>query len=85
MIYVCTSLGIDANLNNDFYKEIKREYGLIDKTDIMNINILEDCKCREIYAIIDFIIAKKSSHFIGVDWSSFSLQIYNSHLTHNKL
>jgi len=85
MIYVCTSLGIDANLNNDFYKDIKTEYGLIDKTDIMNINILEDCKCREIYAIIDFIIAKKSSHFIGVDWSSFSLQIYNSHLTHNKL
>jgi len=85
MIYVCTSLGIDENLNNDFYKDIKKEYGLIDKTDIMNIDILEDCKCREIYAIIDFIIAKKSSHFIGVDWSSFSLQIYNSHLTHNKL
>lgn len=84
-IYVCTSLGIDANLNNEFYKDIKREYGLIDKTDIMEIDILEDCKCREIYAIIDFIIAKKSSHFIGVDWSSFSLQIHNSHLTHNKL
>jgi hypothetical protein len=85
MIYICTSLGIDRNINNDFYKDIKKEFGLIDKTDIMNINILEDCKCREIYAIIDFIIAKKSTHFIGIDWSSFSLQIYNSHLANNKL
>lgn len=85
MIYICTSLGIDKNNNNDFYKGIKKEFGLIDKTDIMNINILEDCKCREIYAIIDFIIAKQSTYFIGIDWSSFSLQIYNSHLANNKL
>jgi len=85
MIYICTSLGIDKNNNNDFYRTIKSEFGLIDKTDIMNINTLDDCKCREIYAIIDFIIAKQSTHFIGIDWSSFSLQIYNSHLANNKL
>ena len=50
----------------------------------MNISTLEDCKCREIYAIVDFIIAKESSYFIGIDWSSFSLQIYNSHLEKDK-
>lgn len=83
-IYVCTSLGIDENTNNDFYNEIKKEYNLYDKTNIMNINISEDCKCREIYAIIDFIIAKNSAHFIGIDWSSFSLQIYNSHMDKGK-
>ena len=83
-IYICTSLGIDKNINNDFYKIIKDNYSLIDKKDIMNISTLEDCKCREIYAIVDFIIAKESSYFIGIDWSSFSLQIYNSHLEKGK-
>ena len=83
-IYICTSLGIDENVNNNFYEYIKEHYNLIDKTKIMNINTLRERQCREIYAVIDFIIAKESDYFIGIDWSSFSLQIYNSHVQNGK-
>ena len=87
-IYVCTSLIYDENYNNIFYKEIKEKYNLIDKNDIIksieNENILENKKCREIYGIIDFIIARDSLFFIGVDWSSFSIYIHNNHKEYNK-
>ena len=81
-IYICTSLIIDKHFNNDFYLEIKDKYNLIDKNNIIDINI--ECDCREIYGIIDFIIAKKSSFFIGIDWSSFSLYLYNTHKYNKK-
>lgn len=85
-IYVCTSLGYEENENNIFYKEIKEKYNLIDKNDIIKSseNIFEKIKCREIYGIIDFIIAQDSILFTGVDWSSFSLYLYNNHIYSNK-
>jgi hypothetical protein len=82
-IYICTSLGIDSNKNNDFYSEIKKKYNLIDKNDIMSLDSNSKCDCREIYGIIDFIIAKDSSYFIGCDWSSFSLYLEQFHKKNN--
>jgi hypothetical protein len=85
-IYVCTSLGYEENENNIFYKEIKEKYNLIDKNDIIKStkNLIEKVKYREIYGIIDFIIAQDSILFTGVDWSSFSLYLYNNHIYSNK-
>ena len=76
-IYICTSLLINNNKNNDFYKEIKIKYNLLDKNDFINNNDFD--KCREIYAIIDYIIAQDSIYFVGSDWSSFSIFISEYH------
>jgi hypothetical protein len=75
-IYVCTSLCMNENKNNEFYKNIKEIYNLVDKNDI--IKVYEN-DCREIYGIIDFIIAMDSLYFSGSDWSSFSIYIYLNH------
>jgi hypothetical protein len=80
-IYICSSLGISNNINNDFYKEIKKKYNLIDKNDIITVT---ENNCREIYGIIDFIIAQDSLYFVGCDWSSFSYYIYSSHKDNKK-
>lgn len=80
-IYVCTSLCIFDNINNDFYQQIKKDYNLIDKNNFINVS---DYKCREIYGIIDYIIAKDSLYFIGSDWSSFSIYIYENHIYNKK-
>ena len=82
-IYICTSLGIENNINNDFYIELKKKYDLIDKKDIAS-HIEMNNNCREIYAIVDFLIAKQSIYFIGTDWSSFSIYIYSNHIYNNK-
>ena len=82
-IYICTSLIINNNTNNEFYNEIKNIYKLIDKTDITDI-INEEINCREIYAIIDFLIAKDSTYFVGIDWSSYSFFLYENHTYNNK-
>jgi hypothetical protein len=81
-IYVCTSLLIQEHKNNDFYKEIKTTYNLLDKSDIINGYQLGDF--REIFGIIDYIIAQDSIRFIGSDWSSFSIYIHENHLFYNK-
>ena len=78
-IYVSTSLEIFDNFNNNFYKEIKEKYNLLDKNDIVELS-----DCREICAIIDYIISNDSDEFIGSDWSSFSLLINNKHINNNK-
>jgi hypothetical protein len=84
-IYICTSLIIDNNDNNQYYNDLKKIYNLIDKNDIIQLpEINEVCNCREIYAIIDFLIAKDSMYFIGTDWSSFSIYIYLNHIYSNK-
>lgn len=75
-IYVCTSLGMNENINNEFYTNLKTQYNIIDKNDI--IKVYEN-ECREIYGIIDFIIAQDSLYFCGSDWSSFSIFIYFNH------
>jgi hypothetical protein len=82
-IYVCTSLNIDNNKNNEFYRFIKEKYNLLDKNDIINV-FLNKCDCREIYGIIDFIIAKDSIYFIGSDWSSYSIYLFNNHTYNSK-
>jgi hypothetical protein len=79
-IYTCTGLGINNNINNQFYEELKEKYKLLDKN--MYIDIQNNY--RELFAIIDYIIATDSEEFIGSDWSSFSLYIYNHHILNNK-
>ena len=84
--YICTSLGLYDNINNEYYKSLKKEYNLIDKNDViqeLEFN-LNGKSCRELYGILDFIVAKDSNYFIGCDWSSFSLLIYNNHVFKNK-
>lgn len=76
-IYICTSLIVNENINNDFYKKLKDEYNCVDKNMFINNS---DYKCRELYAIIDYIIAKDSHYFIGCDWSSFSYYIVQNHI-----
>lgn len=87
-IYICTSLNIYENKNNLFYEIIKKKYNLIDKYDLLN-EIQFDCidpqlNQREIYGILDYIIAQDSLYFVGCDWSSFSLAIKNYHDSQNK-
>ena len=87
-IYVCTSLNIYENKNNLFYEIIKKKYNLIDKSDILNKIQFEGIDMalnrRELYGIIDYIIAQDSLYFVGCDWSSFSLAIKNHHDSKNK-
>ena len=81
-IYICTSLIIDKNINNEFYLDIKEQYKLLDKNNLITVD--KEIKYREIYGIIDYIIAKDSIYFIGADWSSFSIYIYDIHISNNK-
>ena len=85
-IYVCTSLGLSSNVNNLFYKIIKKQYDLIDKNDFMkDIKLYDDnFNHRELYGIIDYLVALKSRYFIGCDWSSFSIAIKNHHQFYKK-
>ena len=39
---------------------------------------------RELYGIIDYLVALKSRYFIGCDWSSFSIAIKNHHQFYKK-
>ena len=71
----------NAFVNNDFYVELKEKYNILDKNDIIKVY---NNNCREIYGILDFIIAKDSNKFIGCDWSSFSIYIYESHVNSKK-
>jgi hypothetical protein len=82
-IYICTSLNTDNNVNNNIYDELKLKYNLIDKNDYIKL-IDTNEKCREIYAIIDFIIAKDGIYFVGSDWSSYSIYIYSHYKYSNK-
>lgn len=85
-IYICTSLGINENINNLFYKVIKKQYNLIDKNDfIKDIELYDNnFNHRELHGIIDYLVALKSRYFIGCDWSSFSIAIKNHHVFHKK-
>jgi len=85
--YICTSLVLSENKNNLFYKVIKKKYNLIDKNDIIHdFDIFKDneYKQRELYGIIDFLIAIDSDYFVGCDWSSFSDSIINNHKLYEK-
>ena len=81
-IYICSSLIIQDNMNNDFYREIKKKYSLVDKNHLINKDDIN--KYRELYAIIDFIIAKDADYFIGNNPSSFSHFINNYFKVKNK-
>ena len=82
-IYICTSLMINENINNNFYKEIKLKYNLLDKNDFINQNN-QNNNFRELFAIIDYIIAQDSIYFVGSDWSSFSICLNDYQLVNNK-
>ena len=89
-IYVCTSLCMFENKNNLFYKIIKKKYNLIDKNDIiknydLNNDLNNEYNQRELYGIVDYIIALDSEYFTGCDWSSFSIAIKNNHMHDNKM
>lgn len=84
-IYICTSLGIYSNQLNSYYVQLKNKYNLIDKNDLINsFSIDAKVKCRELYGIIDFIIAKNAHYFIGCEWSSFSILINKINHFYNK-
>ena len=76
------------NKNNLFYDIIKKKYNLIDKYDLLNEIYFEDIdpqlNQREIYGILDYIIAQDSLYFVGCDWSSFSISLKNNHKSLNK-
>ena len=81
-IYICTSLS-DKDINYPYYLEIKEKYGLKDKNDIEYFKTSDE-NYRELLAIIDYMIAKKSHFFLGCDWSGFSLYIKHNHVLENK-
>ena len=81
-IYICTSLS-DKDINYPYYLEIKEKYGLKDKNDIEYFKLSTE-NYRELLAIIDYMIAKKSHFFLGCDWSGFSLYIKHNHILENK-
>ena len=60
--------------------KILKKYNLMDKNDLLLSIDLENnnYKCRELYGIIDYLIAKDSSYFVGCDWSSFSILLYTN-------
>ena len=68
-VYICTSLCKD-DINFDFYNNLKSKFNLKDNNDFITYN-----NCREIYGIIDYLIAKNANYFLGCDWSGFSLYI----------
>ena len=85
-IYVCTGLNVMENFNNEFYIELKKRYNIVDKQDFLkDINLFPNISNkRELYAIIDLMIARESSHFIGCDWSSFSYYVLLKHMEEKK-
>jgi hypothetical protein len=87
--YICTSLKED-DINFNFYKELKLKFNLKDKNDIINEiinennNLFKTENCRELYGIIDYLIAKNASYFLGCDWSGFSIYINYYYKKYNK-
>lgn len=81
-IYICTSLS-EKDVNYPYYLEIKEKYGLKDKNDIEYFKDSTE-NYRELLAIIDYMIAKRSHFFLGCDWSGFSLYIKRNHVLENK-
>jgi hypothetical protein len=81
-IYICTSLS-EKDINYPYYLEIKEKYGLKDKNDIEYFKESTE-NYRELLAIIDYMIAKRSHFFLGCDWSGFSLYIKRNHVLENK-
>lgn len=81
-IYICTSLS-EKDINYPYYLEIKEKYGLKDKNDIEYFKESTE-NYRELLAIIDYMIAKRSHFFLGCDWSGFSLYIKRNHILENK-
>jgi hypothetical protein len=87
--YVCTSLKED-DINFNFYKELKLKFNLKDKNDIINEiisennNIFKSENCRELFGIIDYLVAKNASYFLGCDWSGFSIYINYYYKKYNK-
>ena len=82
-IYVCTGLS-DKDENYTFYQKMKKHFQWKDKTDIQH-SFYNEQNDREVLAIVDYIIAKDATVFLGCDWSSFSININRIYKKNNKV
>jgi hypothetical protein len=77
-IYICTGLSYFKNTHNTFYKLLKSENSnIVDKQYFKIDNYYT--KNRELLAIIDYIIAKDATKFVGWGFSSFSILLHVLH------
>jgi hypothetical protein len=52
--------------------------------DFISNDFINYSNCREIYGIIDYLIAKNANYFLGCDWSGFSIYINYYYKKNNK-
>ena len=77
-IYICTGLSYFKNTHNTFYRLLKSEHSnIVDKQDLKIDNYYT--QNRELLAIIDYIIAKDATKFVGWGFSSFSILLHVLH------
>lgn len=77
-IYICTGLSYFKNTHNTFYKLLKTaNSNIVDKQDFKIDNYYT--QNRELLAIIDYIIAKDATKFVGWGFSSFSILLHVLH------
>jgi hypothetical protein len=82
LIYVCTSLNLFDNINNEFYTNLKsNNKNIIDKQSIEFEK--EYIDNRELAAIVDLIIAIDAHEFYGWGWSSYSNFLSSMHQVNN--
>ena len=63
---------------------MKKHFQWKDKTDIQH-SFYNEQNDREVLAIVDYIIAKDATVFLGCDWSSFSININRIYKKNNKV
>lgn len=77
-IYICTGLSYFKNTHNTFYKLLKSANpNIVDKQNLKIDNYYT--QNRELLAIIDYIIAKDATKFVGWGFSSFSILLHVLH------
>lgn len=77
-IYICTGLSYFKNTHNTFYKLLKTtNSNIVDKQDFKIDNYYT--QNRELLAIIDYIIARDATKFVGWGFSSFSILLHVLH------
>lgn len=72
-IYICSGLGKFPNINNRLLLELEKQFPNIKESSKITIPAYKDLKGRELYAIVDYIIAQGSSFFLGHGLSTFSI------------
>jgi len=77
-IYICTGLLYFNNTHNTLYKSLKTaKTNIVDKTDFKIDEYYT--KNRELLAIVDYIIARDATKFVGWGFSSFSILLHVLH------